>query len=105
MEPNYLSILGLKLNRVIKKAPRTLQLTPPDIVMHKWPMQQQNRLESSNIKRVSEFRRMERASALHDIAATMTCELPAPRVSNAENVSIWWRHQANLTYRQKETLL
>ena len=68
-------------------------------------MQPQNKLESSNIKTVSEFHRMQSASALHDIAATVTGEFSAQRASNAENFSIWWRHHANLPYRQKEALL
>ena len=48
---------------------------------------------------------MERASALHNIAATVTGEFAAQSVSNGKNLSIWWRHQANLTYRQMEAHL
>ena len=34
------------------------------------------------------------------LLAFVTGEFPAQRASNAENVSIWWRHQAQLEWRK-----
>ena len=31
----------------------------------------------------------------HQSSASLTCEFPAQRASNAENISIWWRHHDN----------
>ena len=48
--------------------------------------------------------RKHQSSALLDVVwgdSSMTGELPAQRASNAENVSIWWRHHALPLYRHR----
>ena len=35
----------------------------------------------------------------------VTGEFPAQKASNAENVSIWWRHHGSCQYREKEDFL
>ena len=44
--------------------------------MHERPMQQQNKLECSIIKKVSEFHRMELESALHNVVTNVTGKFP-----------------------------
>ena len=39
------------------------------------------------------------AQRKHQSSASLTGEFPAQRASNAENVSIWWRHHASTSVR------
>ena len=47
-----------------------------------------NRLYRRRSKKTSKLR----ATGLCAANSPVTCEFPAPSASNAENVSIWWRH-------------
>ena len=54
-----------------------------------------NRLFKAQIKETSKLR----VTGLCGENSTVTGEFPAQRVSNAENVSIWWRHHASFNQR------
>ena len=50
-----------------------------------------NRLFKAQIKETSKLR----VTGLCEGNSSVTGDFPAQRASNAENVSIWWRHDAN----------
>ena len=56
-----------------------------------------NRLFRRRSKMISKLR----VTGLCAGNAPGTGEFPAQMASNAENISIWWRHHVKLTYRQK----
>ena len=51
----------------------------------------------ADIKKPSKLR----VTSLCKVNSSVTAEFPAQRASNAENVSIWWRHQDNGSEFQK----
>ena len=53
-----------------------------------------NRLIRRRSKKISKFR----VTGLCEETSPVTGEFPAPRASNAENGSIWWRHHATLFF-------
>ena len=52
-----------------------------------------NRLFSPRLKKTSK----PRVTGLREVNSPVTGEFPAQRASNAENVSIWWRHHERIT--------
>ena len=50
-----------------------------------------NRLFRRRSKKTSKLR----ATGICEVNSPVTVEFPAHRASNAENVSIWWRHHAS----------
>ena len=54
-----------------------------------------NRLFRRRSKKIKEDQRKLRATGICEVNSPVTVEFPAHRASNAENVSIWWRHYAS----------